>query len=491
MTPKLLSCYLFFTCLFLSVFSNASMAQAPVGGDISYELYSTTSYIVKLRLFQTEEQDTINRPVKVFLNSSCYNDTLEMHSYIPLGGKEDMWGGSGSSRNCNDTVFIDGKSIDVFYYQDTVQLLVTCSDYKFSYYECCRDSAIDNIAQPENTGMYLEARLNNTLGQNTSPIFYSLPGLRFYSGATSYLSGMYVTEPNADSIHYSLVSAKDSTGANVLYNSGYNALQPYPTQVSFQNGISPTQAGRFTVVIEATEYRVDPSMGWYQVGSSQREVIYFVEDSIPQGVMSTAFGGPNMIDTLKSIYCKDSIISLPINDFWVGSLTQDGSEFRIIGSDSVVRPIVETGFYNVKPDLSCDSIWLKLHRPLSKNDTVFILLKKGNDGNSLVNLCGLEFPTLDTGVLIIQDCQYTGGDEYNTPQFSLYPNPSKDKVMLEFEAGEAPESITIYNLQGKELRHEIKPSLKTELDISTFPKGMYLIKVRSGNNFSTQLFQKD
>lgn len=491
MTPKLLSCYLFFTCLLLSVFSNASMAQAPVGGDISYELYSTNSYIVKLRLFQTEEQDTINQPVKVFLNSSCYNDTLEMHSYIPLGGKEDMWGGGGSSRNCNDTVFIDGKSIDVFYYQDTVQLLVTCSDYKFSYYECCRDSAIDNIAQPENTGMYLEARLNNTLGQNTSPIFYSLPGLRFYSGATSYLSGMYVTEPNADSIHYSLVSAKDSTGANVLYNSGYSPLQPYPSQMPFQTRITPTQAGRFTVVVEAAEYRWNPSIGWYHIGSAQREIIYFVEDTIPQNVLSTAFGGPNVIDTIRNIYCKDSIISLPINDFWVGSLTQDGSEFRIIGSDSVVRPIVAVGYYNLKPNLSCDSIWLKLLKPVVENDSLKITLRKGDDGNTLINLCGNEYPNFDSGILLVGDCTYTRIDEYNTPQFSLYPNPSKDKVTLEFETGEAPESITIYNLQGKEMRHEITPSLKTELNVSSFPKGMYLIKVSSVNNFSTQLFQKD
>lgn len=497
MTPKLLSCYLFFTCLFLSVFSNASMAQAPVGGDISYEYYNNASsqrvYIVKLTLFAAEDP-VYSTPKQVELNSSCFpSQNLSLTPYIPddmiglpTGGVSFM-----NQVNFGDTLLKDSVKLVAYYYRDTVDLQGTCSDFKFIYHQCCRDSSIDNIINPSNTEFYLEASLNNTVGDNTSARLLNLPSFIFYKGVESHVYNAGI-EPDGDSIRFQFVSAKDFNGASVNYLSGFTPANPIASVTSMSyNSTFPSIEGEFVVTLEAVEYRYSSALlMWIEISRSMREVIYFVKDTFPDYIVPNAFGGKNVIDTIRNVYCQDSTISFKVDDFWTSSLMEDASDFRLIGVDSLIKPIVKAGVYWSYGGVS-DSIWLKLHRPLSKNDTVYILLKKGNDGNSLVNLCGVEFPTLDTGVLIIQDCQYTGADEYNTPQFSLYPNPSKDKVTLEFEAGEAPESITIYNLQGKEMRHEITPSPKTELDISTFPKGMYLIKVSSGNNFSTQLFQKD
>ena len=501
MTPKLLSCYLFFTCLFLSVFSNASMAQAPVGGDISYEYYNNASsqrvYIVKLTLFAAEDP-VYSTPKQVELSSSCFTaQNLSLTSYIP----DDMIGlPSGgvsfmNQVNCGDTLLKDSMKLVAYYYRDTVDLQGTCSDFKFVYHQCCRDSSIDNISSPSNTEFYLGASLNNTIGPNGSIYFPYAPNCIFYKGVESHVYKVGV-EPDGDSVLYQYVSAKDFNGASVNYLPGFTPGNPIASSTSMQpnawpSNTLPTVAGEFVVTYEAVEYRYSSALlMWFEISRSMREMIYFVKDTFPDYVVPNAFGGKNVIDTIRNVYCQDSTISFRVDDFWTSSLMEDASDFRLIGVDSLIKPIVKAGVYWSYGGVS-DSIWLKLHRPLSKNDTVFILLKKGSDGNSLVNLCGVEFPTLDTGVLIIQDCQYTGADEYSTPQFSLYPNPSKDKVTLEFEAGETPESITIYNLQGKEMEHEIMPSLKTELNISSFPKGMYLIKVSSGNNFSTQLFQKD
>lgn len=471
----------------------SSFAGGPIGGDISYKFLYANFYEVRLVLYQADLMDSLNRPVKVFVNSSCYpSDTLDMNSYTPLNGNSGEWGGMGYASNCKDTVMIDTLPLDAFYYVDTIALPGTCSDFSFSYQQCCRDSVIDNILQPENTAFFIKANLNNTLGPNSSPEFYTLPGLKFYRDVTSHTASMIVAEPDNDSIFFKLSPARDSAGVGVIYNSGFSANQPYPSQTPFGQGVRPTQAGEYTVVVEVEEYRSGISFPlWIKVGSSAREVTYFVEDTFPTGVVSSAFGGPNVVDTIRNVHCGDSVVSFKIDRFLAGSLTQEGTEFRVLGTDTLIRPVIEAGCYDVRPDLTCDSVWLKLYKPLESNDTAYVVLKVGGDGNTLLNSCGNEFAEQDLGVLILKGCQNTSLDEnLNSKPFSIYPNPTKDKITIEFEEDETPELCTLFDMQGRELKSVVPQSFKTELDISSFSKGVYLLEIKSAGLSQTRLVQK-
>ncbi len=479
----------------LFVFS-CQLAQAggPMGGEISYKYVNgIADYEVTLVLYQTASANLANQPVEVILTSSCFgNDTLSMKPFIPGGFhtvSNGVWFASGV--NCGDSLTSDSIPLLAFYYRDTVALPGVCTDYVFSYQQCCRDSLIDNLVNAENTAFYLDAKLNTTFGPNTSPQFYSYPRFKFYMNFPVWNTGMYAVDSNNDSVWFRLVSVKDSNGVNAAYINGFSSGQPLPSQSLFGSGMVFTQAGIYSVVVEAVEYRLDPAWGWFQVGSAMREVTYYVESAAPMGMVSTAFGGVNTIDTIKKIFCNDSVISLRLNNFSTSSLTQSGSEFRIVGNDSILYPVIEAGFYNIKPDLTFDSIWVKLHRPVMANDTLLITLKKGTDGNTLINYCGIEFPDSDNGVLIAGDCQFTGLLEtLNSNTFSVYPNPAKDKIMIEVEEGETPELITLFDIQGRVLKSIIPQSFKTEIDISKLSKGMYLLEVRSDGLQQTRLVQK-
>jgi GH25 family lysozyme M1 (1,4-beta-N-acetylmuramidase) len=81
----------------------------------------------------------------------------------------------------------------------------------------------------------------------------------------------------------------------------------------------------------------------------------------------------------------------------------------------------------------------------------------------------------------------TGITELNAgPDFNLFPNPANDKITIEhmsFNTNEN-EHISIYNLQGQLLQMVSVPQQqKAEVDISSLPAGLYLLKLdtRSGS----------
>jgi uncharacterized protein (TIGR02145 family) len=68
--------------------------------------------------------------------------------------------------------------------------------------------------------------------------------------------------------------------------------------------------------------------------------------------------------------------------------------------------------------------------------------------------------------------------------FSIYPNPTKEYINIDCSS---LESITIYNILGKEL---IKVT-SNRINVSSLSKGVYFIKVSDGINSSTKKFIKN
>ena len=67
--------------------------------------------------------------------------------------------------------------------------------------------------------------------------------------------------------------------------------------------------------------------------------------------------------------------------------------------------------------------------------------------------------------------------------FSLYPNPVNDRLHL--NALDNIEELSVYNLLGQEvLRTQPKVSI-TEVDMSNLPTGMYVVKVKVGEQLGS------
>jgi hypothetical protein len=70
-------------------------------------------------------------------------------------------------------------------------------------------------------------------------------------------------------------------------------------------------------------------------------------------------------------------------------------------------------------------------------------------------------------------------DELN---FSLYPNPTTNKFIMQMKSAEAGvKDISIYTSIGTEIfRLEKLAAVKTAIDLSSHPKGIYFVKVTEG-----------
>ena len=64
----------------------------------------------------------------------------------------------------------------------------------------------------------------------------------------------------------------------------------------------------------------------------------------------------------------------------------------------------------------------------------------------------------------------------NKEQLAIYPNPTNDKLMIE-NLSIGKNEIFITNLLGEEMQHLLVTNIKTEIDVSCFANGIYILKV--------------
>ena len=94
-------------------------------------------------------------------------------------------------------------------------------------------------------------------------------------------------------------------------------------------------------------------------------------------------------------------------------------------------------------------------------------------------------------VYIIRD-EYEGTDKNITDEshFSLYPNPVKDQLTLSFAEGNAPESVELYDLQGRLVG--MKRNNMETIDMSAMPSGVYMLRVtlKDGMNYHEKIVKE-
>jgi hypothetical protein len=100
---------------------------------------------------------------------------------------------------------------------------------------------------------------------------------------------------------------------------------------------------------------------------------------------------------------------------------------------------------------------------------------------SAVNACG-EGPVRGRAIRGIEDLPFMRGAIMMAPEISIYPNPIKDKVIVQ---GSGISEIHLYDLSGKLLQaHRYQDAYQEEI-ILNYPQGMYIIQV-FGAGWNTQ-----
>ncbi|MBC7642036.1 MAG: family 16 glycosylhydrolase [Flavobacterium sp.] len=69
--------------------------------------------------------------------------------------------------------------------------------------------------------------------------------------------------------------------------------------------------------------------------------------------------------------------------------------------------------------------------------------------------------------------------------FQIYPNPTNDKIIIQFTDKQQNAKLKISSVLGQELKYLEFNQQKNPIDISDFLKGIYLFEIQTGNNFET------
>jgi hypothetical protein len=84
-------------------------------------------------------------------------------------------------------------------------------------------------------------------------------------------------------------------------------------------------------------------------------------------------------------------------------------------------------------------------------------------------------------------------NKITTKELIMYPNPTKIKLIINLQQPTNPQNSTIYiyDLQGQLLMQQRLQQQQTELNISQFAKGIYVVKVNNDKESLVSKFIKE
>lgn len=241
------------------------------GGSITYECLGGNQYLFHLDLFLDCAGFQIVSQQLTFTSDCGTTFTLNNLAVPPGTEVSQLCPSALANSTCNG-----GTEPGIMHYQFDAQIaLSACDGWTVAWDICCRNTTINVAGLPS---MHIEALLNTaTAPCNNSPVFtdQSLP----YVCANELVSYNFgVTEPDGDSLVYSLVSAQQTgpPATPVAYNPGYGGTAPIPgivlDPVTGQLTFTPTLVGNYVVVLQVAEYDTNGAL----IGTVMRDILFVV-----------------------------------------------------------------------------------------------------------------------------------------------------------------------------------------------------------------------
>ena len=299
-------CVLTVIALFLTL--NASATHI-YGGDFFYTWVSGNTYTISLVIYgdcsgsafpfltgATPQVEIYNGSTSITtITLSQQGSAVEVTPVCPSQL------GNTTCSNPSNTI----PGIKKFTYSANYTLSGTSANWRFlfngtmgSTTSAGRSTSITNAVVGTSAGsiMQLQATLNNTVGNNSSPVYTTIPTPFFcINKAANYNPG--AVDANGDALSYSLVAGLEP-GGTVTYVSPHTATAPLAASTgtfSFssatgQLAFTPNLVQRSLVVNQVTETR-----GSTVVGTSMREMTFVVLNNCnnrpPGGFISNTSGG--------------------------------------------------------------------------------------------------------------------------------------------------------------------------------------------------------
>ncbi|MBX7240676.1 MAG: T9SS type A sorting domain-containing protein [Bacteroidia bacterium] len=269
MTYSLRLCILFLLLSLSGV--NFVLGSHVMGGDLTYQHLGGNQYRIKLTEYRDCSGITPSAFASVSVSSaSCvqsYSLVVNLEPGYPIEVSAIC-----PAQIVNTTCGTGSASlpgVQEYVYSSVTTLPMACSDWVFSWYDCCRNGAITTITNPSFAGIYLEATLNNlTVAGNSSPDFTTKPVPYFGMNQAQTYSHATV-EIDGDVLVYSLVSPFDNAGVPVTFNAPYSSAYPLSTStgtfpfnpVTGQMTFTPNMIQNAVMAVKVEEYRAGVLIG--------------------------------------------------------------------------------------------------------------------------------------------------------------------------------------------------------------------------------------
>jgi gliding motility-associated-like protein len=368
--------------LTLSVSSYASHLAA---GNITYTYLGNNSYFIQVTLYR--DCSGIPMPLSLTLNanSSCWPGTTT----VVLPQNSALSGIIVSNTPC--AAFT--TCYEEYIYEGILTVPINCHDWVFSWGTCCRNDAINNLTSPGGQSFYVYATVNNIDAPNNSSPLFNFDPIQPFCVGQEYYFDWGIEEPDGDSLVFSFTTPLGSATNPIAFTGGLSYNCPFPVSppcaitIHPQTGVihfTPSQTGSFVFAILVQEYNSSGVL----IGSVVRDVqINVVANCTPLGPEADTLINLTCGDTSFIIYFDTTIVKVQC-----GSVAADGSDFRIIGPNTNPNlvPIVSAVPLNCFEGLTGE-ILINLYEPL-KNGTYNLLIKLGNDGNTIIGECGIPMP---------------------------------------------------------------------------------------------------
>ena len=406
--PNLIT-FLIFSCASIS-----SFASHIVGGDLKITMISngpsSSNYHIQLRLYRDDINGNIPMPSAVTIGIyQIGTNILETTKVLDLDNNNTSIVPFGDSCFSPNPLVIRVEE-GVYNGLTSISLPNFSMGYYIQYQTWARNASVTNLADPDNDGISIFAIIPDpALGQNSSPDFGNYPNDAYFCLNRTNSFIWPVTEPDGDSLVFSLVQPLNSNGSATGSSPGSGAYPYYPTcpyavgysltslgpgtppftinSVTGEIFGSPAINGNFVFAVRIEEFR-----NGLKIGEVRRDVQYAVEPLCPvlvrvdsivscdslmwiDGNTYTASNN-SATYTIQNTGCDDSLIILDLTIGYTGSVFGDTTICIGDSAELYAEDGLEYFWYPTNVLSNADSNWTYAYP--QQNTNFKVIIKYGN-----------------------------------------------------------------------------------------------------------------
>jgi len=362
------------------------------------------------------------------------------------------------------------RGINAWDYEGMYSFPTQCGDWVLSTIISGRPSAITTIQHPASTDLYLEARLNNSTGDNSSPQFIN-PVFDILAGQQTVLNFGFI-DMDGDSLSYSLISARESSNTNVSYIPTYSGTEPFtsipPVSIDAVTGdivFNAMSVESSVLVCQVNEFRNGDLMGSEMLDLNINTNFYSNSPSVLYGwdLWQTAFyAGPGMM-------CLNFFSDDPDVD---DTLTMLGNVASMPGATFIVA-----GDYHPTGTL-CWNVDSSDVRPQPYTFSVR-LDDNACPGPGVQIWSFVLFVTLDTTLINTGVPSFSSAEENNF----VVPNPfnQQAEIILSKSFANVETEFQLYDAMGNLIEDKNVNAASIQISGEKLQKGIYFFELSNGS----------